>query len=82
MYERRDRCRELIEELQSTHALDQTSEEERRNERTRILELQRSQNDKLKEEDHLCEILDSLEGKTVCETLDFLSKVNLALCLY
>ncbi|XP_039311922.1 cilia- and flagella-associated protein 91 isoform X2 [Solenopsis invicta] len=63
MYKGRDRCRELIEELQSTQALEQ----EDRDEETEI-------NDQSTQEDHLCEILDSLEGKTVCGTLDFLNK--------
>ncbi|EZA56529.1 AMY-1-associating protein expressed in testis [Ooceraea biroi] len=49
MYKGRERCRELIEELQSTQALD-------------------------RQKDRLCEILNSLEGGTVCGTLDFLSK--------
>jgi hypothetical protein len=33
-------------------------------------------NDQSTQEDRLCEILDSLEGKTVCGTLDFLNKVR------
>lgn len=68
MYKGRDRCRELIEELQLTQALEQ----EDRDEETEI-------NDQSTQEDHLCEILDSLEGKTVCGTLDFLNKVRLVI---
>lgn len=76
MYEGRDRCRELIEELQSTQALEQQSQQERHDERIRMIELQRLQNDKSIQEERLCEILNSLEGKTVCGTLDFLNKVS------
>lgn len=76
MYEGRDRCRELIEELQSTQALEQQGQQERRVERVHMVELQRLQNDRSMQEDRLCEILNSLEGKTVCGTLDFLSKVS------
>lgn len=75
-YEGRDRCRELIEELQSTHALEQQDEQECSDEKIRMIELQRVQNEKSMQEDRLCEVLDSLEGKTICGTLDFFSKVN------
>jgi len=65
-----DRCRGLIEELQSTQAFEQEDEHD---EKTHIRQLQIDQSI---QENHLCEILDSLEGKTVCGTLDFLSKVS------
>lgn len=70
MYEGRDRCRELIEELQSTQALE---DHEDHDEEPRVIDLQQME-DRSMQEDRLCEILDSLEGKTVCGTLDFLSK--------
>lgn len=72
MYRGRDRCKELIEELQSTQALEQEDHDEK----THIINLRQLQNDQSIQEDRLCEILDSLEGKTVCGTLDFLSKVS------
>lgn len=72
MYKGRDRHRELIEELQSTQALEQEDHEEK----THMINLRQLQNDQSMQEARLCEILDSLEGKTVCGTLDFLSKVN------
>lgn len=73
MYKGRDRCKELIEELQSTEALD---EQEDHDEKTHIINLQQLQNDQSIQEDRLCESLDFLEGKTVCGTLDFLNKVS------
>lgn len=72
MYKGRDRCKELIEELQSTEMLEQEDHDEK----THIVNLRQLQNYESMQEDRLCEILDSLEGKTVCGTLDFLSKVS------
>jgi len=71
MYKGCDRSRELIEELESARAL-----EEDHDEKTHILNLQQLQSDQSIQEARLCEILDSLEGKTICGTLDFLSKVS------
>ncbi|XP_018311695.1 protein MAATS1 [Mycetomoellerius zeteki] len=70
MYKGRDRCRELIEELQSTQVL----EHEDHDEKTHMINLQQLQEHQSMQENRLCEILDSLEGKTICGTLDFLSK--------
>lgn len=72
MYKGRDRCRELIEELQSTQVL----EHEDHDEKTHMINLQQLQEHQSMQENRLCEILDSLEGKTICGTLDFLSKVS------
>ncbi|XP_018370555.1 PREDICTED: protein MAATS1-like [Trachymyrmex cornetzi] len=69
MYKGRDRCRELIKELQST----QVFEHEDYDEKTHMINLQQLQEQSM-QENRLCEILDSLEGKTICGTLDFLSK--------
>jgi len=77
MYEGRNRCKELIEELQSTQALEQDEDK-----KICTIELQELQKNQSIQEDRLCEILNSLEGKTVCGTLDFLSKVNFAFPLY
>ncbi|XP_012234679.1 cilia- and flagella-associated protein 91 isoform X4 [Linepithema humile] len=73
MHEDRDRCKDFIRELQSTHARDQESQEKHQEERMYI-ELQRLRNEQSIQGDRLREILNSLEGKTVCGTLDFLSK--------
>ncbi|KAL6430620.1 hypothetical protein ACFW04_006901 [Cataglyphis niger] len=74
MYEGCDRYRELIEELYSIQMLDQQDEQKHR-EKICMIELQQLQNDYQSiQEDRLCEILNSLEGKTICGTLDFLSK--------
>lgn len=75
MYEGCDRYRELIEELLSTEMLEQQDEQKQR-EKICMIELQQLQNDQSIQEDRLCEILNSLEGKTICGTLDFLSKVS------
>lgn len=72
MYKGCDRSRELIEELESTRVLEQEDHDEK----THMINLQQLQSDRSMQEARLCEILDSLEGKTICGTLDFLSKVN------
>ena len=72
MYKGRDRCRELIEELLST----QVFEHEDYDEKTHMLNLRQLQEHQSMQENRLCEILDSLEGKTICGILDFLSKVS------
>lgn len=69
MYKERE-CRELIEELKSTQMLEQEDHEE-----THMINLQQ-ENDQLMQENHLYQILDSLEGKTIHGSLDFLSKVS------
>lgn len=68
MYKERDRRKELIEELEIG--------KDRDDEETRMINLRQLQLDQSVQETRFCEILDSLEGKTVCETLDSLSKVS------
>ncbi|EFN72166.1 AMY-1-associating protein expressed in testis 1 [Camponotus floridanus] len=68
MSEGRDRYKDLIEELHST--LEQ-QDEQKDQKKIRMIELQ---NDQLIQENRLYEILNSLEGKTIYGTLDFLSK--------
>ncbi|KYM76353.1 AMY-1-associating protein expressed in testis 1 [Atta colombica] len=70
MYQGRNRCRELIEELQSTQVL----EHEDYDEKIHMINLRQLQKHQSMQENRLCEILDSLEGKTICGILDFLSK--------
>lgn len=77
MHEGRDRCRELIEELQSAQELEQSEKERCDEEVAHVIDSQQTQTDDQSiREERLCEILNSLEGKTVCEILDFLSKVR------
>lgn len=82
MYEGLDRCRELIKELQSTQTFEQNDQQKLHDDKIRVVESQRLQDDKFLQEDRLCEILNSLEGKTVCGTLDLLSKVSSVLFSY
>ncbi|XP_017765975.1 PREDICTED: protein MAATS1-like, partial [Eufriesea mexicana] len=74
MFEGRNRCRELIEELQSSHGLEEHSKKQHQKEKGRTLELQHLQSEKFMQEDRLCEILNSLEGMTISGMLDFLNK--------
>lgn len=75
MFEGRNRCRELIEELQSSYGLEEYSKKQNQKEKQRTLELQELQNKKSLQDDRLCEILNSLEGMTISGMLDFLTKV-------
>lgn len=75
MFEGRNRCRELIEELQSSYGLEEYSKKQNQKEKQHTLELQELQNKKSLQDDRLCEILNSLEGMTISGMLDFLTKV-------
>ncbi|XP_006623172.1 cilia- and flagella-associated protein 91-like isoform X2 [Apis dorsata] len=74
MFEGRNRCRELIEELQSSYGLEEYSKKQNQKEKQHTLELQELQNEKSLQDDRLCEILNSLEGMTLSGMLDFLTK--------
>ncbi|XP_076635828.1 cilia- and flagella-associated protein 91 isoform X2 [Colletes latitarsis] len=74
MFKGRNRCRELIEELQSFHVLEEQTKKQCQKEKECTINLQHLQNEKSVQEDHLCEVLNSLEGMTVSGILDFLSK--------
>lgn len=76
MFEGRDRCRELIEEVQSTHWLELETKKLRQAEKQHVIELQREQNRRMVQEDRLSEILNMLEGMTLSGMLDYLSKVR------
>lgn len=76
MFEGRERCRELIEELQSTHALEEHTKKKREKEMANVMREQQQQCYEFLRENRMCEILDSLEGMTVCGMLDFLNKVS------
>ena len=74
MFEGRNRCRELIQELQSSHGLEQNTKKQHQEEKERMLNLQHLQNEKSMQEDRLSEVLNCLEGMTISAMLDFLSK--------
>ncbi|XP_043592074.1 cilia- and flagella-associated protein 91-like isoform X2 [Bombus pyrosoma] len=74
MFEGRNRCRELIEELRSSYGLEEHSKKQHQEEKAHTLELQHLQSEKSMQEDRLYEILNSLEGMTISGMLDFLSK--------
>ncbi|CAL7946256.1 unnamed protein product [Xylocopa violacea] len=74
MYEGRDRCRELIEEMKTSFGLEKHSKKQYQKDKEQTLDLQHIRSDKSMQEDRLCEILNSLEGMTISGMLDFLSK--------
>ena len=76
MFEGRERCRELIRELQSTHSLEESAQERRRSTKSTMFALYREQNEKYLQDNRICDILDSLEGSTVAGMLDMLNKVS------
>lgn len=75
MHEERDRCRELIRELQS-HVLEREGQQKPYEKGINMVELQRLRNGQSIRGDRSREILNSLEGKTIGGTLDFLNKVS------
>lgn len=77
MFEGRDRCRELIEELKSTHSLRDPEEISHRNHEPNIFAQSREQRERFIKDNRLEEIVDSLEGISVAGLLDMLSKVSL-----
>ncbi|XP_078049895.1 cilia- and flagella-associated protein 91 isoform X2 [Augochlora pura] len=79
MFEGRNRCRELIEELQSSHGIEEETKKQRYSEKQHAIDLLRLQNERFVQEDRLCEILDSLEGMSLSAVLNFLSKELLRL---
>ncbi|XP_076379821.1 cilia- and flagella-associated protein 91 isoform X2 [Megalopta genalis] len=79
MFEGRNRCRELIEELQSSHGIEEETKKQRHSEKQHAIDLLRLQNERFVQEDRLCEILDSLEGMSLSAVLNFLSKELLRL---
>ncbi|KAF7400845.1 hypothetical protein HZH66_006029 [Vespula vulgaris] len=74
MFEGRNRCRELIKELQFAYDIMDHNNEVQQIEKQEIIDIQQKQRNKLLQEEILCEIFDSLEGATVCGILDHLSK--------
>lgn len=76
MFEGRNRCRELIKELQFAYDIMDHNNEVQQIGKQEIIDIQQKQRNKLLQEEILCEIFDSLEGATVCGILDHLSKVR------
>jgi len=74
MYDGKEKRRELIDELRSTHALQQAEISLKKKEKQSILQLQRQE--KLAEhyESNVDEIIGELEGSCLGDMLDFLSK--------
>lgn len=76
MFEGRNRCRQLIEELQSSHGLEEESKQRRQKKKERMMDLLHFQNERSVQEDRLSEILNSLEGMTLSAMLNFFSEVQ------
>lgn len=76
MFVGRNKCRELIKELQSTYDIKDHINTIQQIEDQEILDIQCKQYDNLLQEEYLCEIINSLEGATLCSILDHLSKVR------
>nr|XP_031839424.1 cilia- and flagella-associated protein 91-like [Nomia melanderi] len=79
MFEGRNRCRQLIEELQSSHGLEEESKKRRQKKKEQMMDMLHFQNERSVQEDRLSEILNSLEGMTLSAMLNFLSEELLRL---
>ncbi|GLV42597.1 uncharacterized protein CBL_03336 [Carabus blaptoides fortunei] len=74
IYEGRDRCRELIQELQTTHTLVINENNDAKTRRLEVLNQQRVSQIAIQREENLEEILNKLQGTVVGTLLDFLNK--------
>ncbi|XP_067928775.1 cilia- and flagella-associated protein 91-like [Watersipora subatra] len=74
MFEGKEKRMELIKELRSTHALQNAEQEVKRQEKQATLALQRQRMLHDHKESHIDEALSELEGSSVGEAVDFLSK--------
>ncbi|XP_073255322.1 cilia- and flagella-associated protein 91-like [Porites lutea] len=74
MFEGKEKRLELIQELRSTHALQQAGQMEKRNERQSVLSLQRQRRLDTNKESFVEEALAQMEGSTLADMFDFLSK--------
>ncbi|XP_067008009.2 cilia- and flagella-associated protein 91-like [Anabrus simplex] len=74
MFRERDKCRELIEELKSTHALIQSGIDAHNEERVVLMLQQRKRAVEKFEDGCIMEMVKGMEGQTVSTLLDFLSK--------
>ena len=76
MFEGKEKRLELIQELRSTHALQEAGQAEKRNERQAILSLQRQRRLDQHKSSFEEEALAQMEGSTLADMFDFLSKVS------
>lgn len=74
MYEGKEKRIELIREVRSTHALQNAEQQIKRDERRDVLNLQRQQRLHQTQESMVDKTLSELQGETVGDMLDFLSK--------
>nr|XP_039249050.1 cilia- and flagella-associated protein 91-like [Styela clava]XP_039249051.1 cilia- and flagella-associated protein 91-like [Styela clava] len=74
MYEGKEKRIELIQEVRSTHALQHAEQQVKRQERQDVLTLQRQQRFHQQKEGYVNEALSQMEGETLGDMLDFLSK--------
>ena len=74
MFQARERRRELIAELRSTHALQEAEKDVKKRERNDTLALQKQRDLRDMEETFINQCLDEAAGTNVGEMLDFLSK--------
>lgn len=74
MFEGKEKRLELIQELRSTHALQEAGQVEKRNERQAVLSLQRQRRLDTNKESFVEEALAQMEGSTLADMFDFLSK--------
>lgn len=76
MFEGKEKRLELIQELRSTHALQEGGQMEKRNERQSVLSLQRQRRLDQHKESFVEEAMAQMEGATLADMFDFLSKVG------
>lgn len=76
MFEGKEKRLELIQELRSTHALQEGGQMEKRNERQSVLSLQRQRRLDQHKESFVEEAMAQVEGATLADMFDFLSKVR------
>ncbi|CAH1796119.1 unnamed protein product [Owenia fusiformis] len=74
MFEGKEKRIELINELRSTHALQDAQQQIKKQEKQATLALQRQRRLYEHKESHINEALGQLEGESIGDTLDFLSK--------
>lgn len=74
MYEGKEKRSELINEIRSTHALQHAEQQMRRDEKQQVLTVQRQRRLVQEQEGNVDEALSSLEGETIGDMMDFLSK--------
>ncbi|CAK8694852.1 unnamed protein product [Clavelina lepadiformis] len=74
MYEGKEKRLELIQEVRSTHALQRAQQQMKRAERQHVITLQRQRKLYQQKESGVDEVLSQLEGESIGDMLDFLSK--------